>query len=240
MNEADAHEFSLLKTELATLAREIKADRERLERNERKLALLNGRLEKLEKTYSGRDVVFAAPREKKIAAHSAASAATRNATAKTADSRPTMALGSGAAKSGVSGFKFVDAYNAIYAEGKSSFEMRRAREDFLRTFKVRAFGCVNYEARMENTALAPVFRDAPSPAEGNFWAMPVQGDKYAVLPNQKLNYEGQIHETGGMKEAFKSNFGGGTYAHIRAVKPAVFSANGGAWTLCARGEILLS
>lgn len=130
--------------------------------------------------------------------------------------------------------EFVAEYNAL--QKKTGLEARTAKQDFIKKFAVKAFNCTNFEARMNDPALAPVFSDAESPAMGRYWAYAVRGDIFAVVPN--INpYEAQNHTAGAMGEVFASNFANGsTYRSIAVVKPALFK---GEWQLDERGELKL-
>lgn len=133
---------------------------------------------------------------------------------------------------------FVEAYNSLMqrAKGMQGMEVKNARTGFISQFGVRAFKCVNFQSRVSHPELPPQFADE-SPVTGSFWAIPIQGDRYAVVPNLKT-YEAQIHDTGGMKEAFHSNFiPGKTFNSIMVVRPAIFAAG---WTLRELGELRLS
>ena len=137
-------------------------------------------------------------------------------------------------------FKFVNEYNAIDVPGKSSYDIKNARDAYIKNFRITGFSCTNYEIRMNSPETAPQFRTDSSVVRASFWAFHVQETQYAVLPNQKQDYESQIHDAGGMKEAFQSNFAGGAYSHIKVLAPAIFSRSGDTWTLMKRGTLQLS
>lgn len=134
---------------------------------------------------------------------------------------------------------FVAAYNDLMQRVKSmGVAGQDAKKEFVSRFQVRAFSCVNYTERVNRPDLPPRFADASSALTGNFWAFPVRGDTFAVVPNIKT-YEGQLHDTGGLKEAFISNFmPGKTFQSIYVVRPAIFGVG---WaSIVQQGELRLS
>ena len=133
---------------------------------------------------------------------------------------------------------FVDAYNSLLQRVKSmpGMEAKNAKNGFVHQFGVQAFKCVNYQNRVGHPEIPPQFAEDTA-VTGSFWAVPFRGDSFAVVPNLKT-YEAQIHDTGGMKEAFRSNFvSGKTFNSIVVVRPAIFATG---WTVLEPGELRLS
>ena len=130
---------------------------------------------------------------------------------------------------------FVQEYNALMSQRNNSMAARDAKRQFVQDNRLRGFDCVNYEARMNHPEQAPIFAENGNPAQAYFWALQLQGDQYAVVPNLKA-YEGQVHQTGGMKEVFDSNYQAGSYAGIMVLKPAIFS---GLSQLLQKGQLRL-
>ena len=130
---------------------------------------------------------------------------------------------------------FVDEFNAL--NDLSGFDARNARRQFVEKFHVQAFSCSNYEYRMTHPDTPPEFQDESS-GKGTFWAIPSK-ENFSVVPNLKT-YEEQYHLTGGMQEAFESNFTGGrTYGKIQLIRPAVFAKDLNGWRIIRRGELKL-
>lgn len=127
-----------------------------------------------------------------------------------------------------------------FAEEYNDIALGASGEAFAAKYSLRFFGCANVGVRINRPEAAPIFTDAPSAAKGDFWAMPLKGDQFAVMPNPLIPYDATRHKSAGMLEAFSSNYRGGTFRHIKLVRPAVFSASGYVWKLLNRGEILLS
>lgn len=129
-------------------------------------------------------------------------------------------------------------YNAL-AE-KSGYELKQAREEFVSKYNVRAFKCTNFEARMENHALPPKFTEATMTFGGEYWAVPVQENKFFVFPNIKT-YTDDFHAARAMGEIFKSDFKAGTtYEKITVNEPAVFECAGTVWNLKIQGILHLT
>ena len=133
------------------------------------------------------------------------------------------------------GTGFVNDFNAL--EKLSGFSSRRARENFLRRHKVRAFTCNNVEERMNRPNLAPKFVET-SAAGGDFWACAVAENIFAVVPNVRT-YTENHHAERALGVVFESNFSGGTYSRLRVERPAVFEFMGGEFRLKHAGKIVL-
>ena len=130
---------------------------------------------------------------------------------------------------------FISEFNAL--SELTGYESRTARRNFVEKFEVQAFSCSNYEYRMTHPDAKPEFKDESS-GKGTFWAIPA-GEKFFVVANLKT-YEEQYHLTGGMQEAFVSNFiGGRTYDKIQLIKPATFVKDLNGWKILSRGELKL-
>ena len=109
--------------------------------------------------------------------------------------------------------------------------------EFAAKFNLRAFSCANIGVRINRPEAAPIFTDAPATERGDFWAKPLKGEQYAVMPNPMLMYDENRHRAGGLVDAFSSNYRGGTFSRIRLVRPAIFAAEGYVWKIVSRGEI---
>ncbi len=136
---------------------------------------------------------------------------------------------------------FLENYNSLSSMNLSGFEDKKVRMEFIAKYKIKAFSCVNYDERMRQPNVDPVFLDAETTAGGKYWAMKLANQElYYVVPNPKGTYESQLHGTGGMKEAFRSNYQEGSYEHIEALQPAEFSYLNGHWNILKPGKIRLS
>ena len=111
--------------------------------------------------------------------------------------------------------------------------------EFAQKFNLRAFSCANIGVRINRPEAAPIFTDAPNAVRGDFWAKPLKGDQYAVMPNPMLMYDENRHRAGGLVDAFSSNYRGGSFTRVQLIRPAVFSAEGYVWKIISRGEIRL-
>ena len=132
----------------------------------------------------------------------------------------------------ISSFAFIDAYNSLSSSGN----FRQARDEFITRFKARGFSCKNFYERTNQPSITPVFEDSSSPQVGNYLAIPLKDNKYAVLPNI-MTYNENDH--GAMDYVFKSNFDGSVYSKISVKSAAIFEYAGGNWKRINMGELLL-
>ncbi len=135
------------------------------------------------------------------------------------------------------GENFVNDFNAL--EKLSGFSARQAREKFLKRYNVRALICANVEERMNRPKLAPKFSEAASVAGGDFWAVEIEKNLFAVVPNLKT-YTENHHAERAFGIVFESNFDGGTYSRLRVERAATFEIVGGKWKLKSAGKIILN
>ena len=127
---------------------------------------------------------------------------------------------------------FVKAFNSLANQG--GFSAKKARDEFVQKYRVRAFNCTNFEARMNDPIPPPVFGET---ANGEYWAIPFTDNSFFVFPNVK-SYSDNHHTARAMGEVFKSNFAsGGTYSKITVEKPAVFECAGNVWTFKRQGKL---
>lgn len=129
---------------------------------------------------------------------------------------------------------FIEDFNAL-ADFKG-VEYRKRREEFFAKYQIKGFTCQNFNERMNNPNLEPVFESLPNPINCDYWAYEISSDKFAVVPNIK-DYNENCHIPRAMIEVFNSNFAGGIYANIRVLNPAIFN---GMWHLDEKGELVLS
>lgn len=134
---------------------------------------------------------------------------------------------------------FVHEYNAIENSGKTSYELKNSRSEYFQKCSMTGFYCENHEKRMNDPTAPPIFKTATSQEKSSFWAMHLREQSYAVVPNPKGGYESQLHEAGAMKQAFDSNYQGGSYSRINVDQPAVFNRSGDQWILVSKGRLRL-
>lgn len=134
---------------------------------------------------------------------------------------------------------FLNEYNTL--SHLAGYEGKTARDAFVHKHNIRFFTCTNYDLRMRQNSLPPVFQATNSSSSGTYWALQIdrQGG-YIVVPNPSLNYENQIHSVGGMKEAFQSNYDSGSYGHIEVLRPAIFRCVNENWSIQQPGQLRLS
>ena len=133
------------------------------------------------------------------------------------------------------GEDFLRDYN-IWQSKTDGFEKINARKDFIAKYKVRYFNCVNYNERMNQPKLPPIFEE--SPASGDYWAIQTAGNIFKVVPNVK-SYNDNYHVARAMCEVFDSNFDAGNYSNIQLERAAEFTNSGQNWTLIRKGKLVL-
>ena len=115
---------------------------------------------------------------------------------------------------------------------------RKARSDFQEKYGVVEFSCINAEQRMKSNE-PPVFYTVSS--KGDFWAIASNACKglFFVYPSATLSYEVQAHTTGGMKEAFDSNYRPGVQkdGDFSVDRPAFFIQDGNGWHIRNKGKL---
>ena len=128
----------------------------------------------------------------------------------------------------------VDEYNSISNQGISE-----SRDSFASKHKVVALTCTNAAERLNNMMLAPKFERAASVNSGEYWAVPLRENLYAVVPNIRV-YTQSLHFVRAMGVIFKSNFESGTvHDKIFVQRPAIFAFDGSIWKFVQAGELRL-
>lgn len=117
--------------------------------------------------------------------------------------------------------KFAEAYNQFLQTKVTGMGARNLKERFLQEYQIVGFSCVNYEDRMSNPDIQPLFQINENQKEAHYWACPLGGNLYAVVPNSR-EYEMQKHTTVGYGKVFHSNYAGGVYHSITVIQPAIF------------------
>lgn len=131
---------------------------------------------------------------------------------------------------------FVAEFNSLAS--KDGFDLKKSRDEFVQKYKVRAFNCTNFEARM-NKPVQPEFAESTSVPSGEYWAVNISGNLFAVFPNVKT-YSDNYHLSRAMGNVFDSNFSlGSTYNKIFVEKPAIFECVGNIWRLKEKGRLNL-
>lgn len=124
---------------------------------------------------------------------------------------------------------------SLYRNASPAF--RNKRSEFMSRFEVVELACINTKERIY-THEAPIY--APK-ANGDFWAIPVGlQDLYIVYPRATLDYEVNVHTTGGMSEVFNSNFRKEIkYNGFDVSAPAWFVSKSPSWECKKEGQLEL-
>ena len=102
----------------------------------------------------------------------------------------------------------------------------QSRGAFARKYNVMAFSCTNANERLNNSSLKPQFGGVSSINSGEYWAVPLGENRYAVFPNVKA-YSWNIHSLRAMSYFFNAvNFDAdSTYNKIFVDSPAEMYGN---------------
>ena len=132
---------------------------------------------------------------------------------------------------------FVEEFNQLAANMKTVGASETC-EKFVAGKKITLLMCLDPAAEL-NGQPSPKFVAVKSVPVSAFWAWPLPGvaDRYAVVPNPSIPYEKKIHEEGGMKETFASNFETGICRKIEVRMPALFQNVNGNWIIDQPGII---
>ena len=130
---------------------------------------------------------------------------------------------------------FINEYNE-FAQKLSGEGTEKICGQFLRQHHLIALTCIKHDSG--DVEFSPVQNEA----EGKYWAwaMPNAGI-YAVVPNPHAKLNQEMHEMGGMKETFASNYkDGAKYKYGLVTQPAMVFDNHGKWTINRPGVIKLN
>lgn len=132
--------------------------------------------------------------------------------------------------------KFVTDYNNL-AKSMNVPKAEEACANFVKSYDLHLLICVD-SADAGNT---PVYAPVDKMEISNFWAWNMTGmpEDFAVVPNPLLGYDDKLHNHGGMKETFASNYESGSYQEIQVKLPAHFIQRMGAWKIMQPGVIRL-
>ncbi len=134
---------------------------------------------------------------------------------------------------------FVDDYNHL-ARSMDIPEAEKACENFVKIQKITMLMCLDHAAQLDGKP-APKFVPVTNVSASVYWASPLPGvaDRYAIVPNPLIVYDEKMHEEGGMKETFASNYESGTCKHMDVKLPALFHNASGNWVIDQPGMIHL-
>lgn len=135
--------------------------------------------------------------------------------------------------------QFIDDYNNLAA----SMDIPKAAEacaNFVKSNKLQMLICVEPH-NTETGRKTPLYAPVDEPDISSFWAwlVPGQEEDFVVVPNPLQEYDEKLHNNGGMKETFASNYETGSFHHIKVKLPAHFQHKLGAWSITQPGVIRL-
>ena len=134
---------------------------------------------------------------------------------------------------------FLADYNLLAAslDGPQSQE---ACDRFFALRQLKGLICLD-PAAQEGGKPAPKFVEVAQAAKSAYWALSIgEGDKqFAIVPNPAKGYTKSLHEKGGMKETFASNFEEKDVPRLQVKLPALFSHEAGTWKITQPGIVKL-
>ena len=114
-----------------------------------------------------------------------------------------------------------------------------AREQFRGRYQAIRLSTVNAVERRQNPTIEAEYREA---SDGDFFAYPVGGGEYVVVPSLGLTIESVGYTAGALGEVFRETQGydpKNFYSRYRVRQPAVFRRDGDCWALESPGELEL-
>ena len=134
---------------------------------------------------------------------------------------------------------FLADYNLL-AASLDGPQGQEACDRFFALHQLKGLICLD-PAAQENGKPAPKFVEVAQAAKSAYWALAIgEGDKqFAIVPNPVKGYTKNLHEKGGMKETFASNFEEKDAPRVQVKLPALFSHEAGAWKITQPGIVKL-
>lgn len=118
-------------------------------------------------------------------------------------------------------------------------EAGEKRKEFFTKYRGIALCCINADERRQNDTIPIKFGNAGTYGSADYWAFPNNMEGYLVFPRPGKQYEEAVHNTGGYKEVFDSEYiPGKYYKTIEVLLPATFSKIT-EWQLKKKGKLLL-
>lgn len=134
--------------------------------------------------------------------------------------------------------QFIDDYNNLAASMNVPRAMQ-ACENFVKIHKLATL--IFYERDKVTDQMK--FAMVKEVMQSVYWAKMVPGEagRYVVVPNPMAAYTSDLHDNGGMKETFASNYEkGGLYHQYQVKLPAMFKATLGNWRVDKPGLLRLT
>lgn len=136
---------------------------------------------------------------------------------------------------------FLADYNLLAASLDGPQQGQEACDRFFALRSLKGLICLDPAAKQDDGKPAPKFVEVGQAGKSNYWAWRIDeaSARYAVVPNPLKGYTKNLHDKAGMKETFASNFETKDAARLQVKLPAIFSADGGHWTILQPGIVKL-
>ncbi len=141
------------------------------------------------------------------------------------------------ARQGPAWQEFIDKYNAL-AANMDVPRVMEVCEGFVKQNRLATLVFAERDKLTDQMKFAIVEKVPQSV----YWAKMIEGEvgRYVVVPNPMVKYDNDLHENGGMKETFASNYAkGGHYNRYQVKLPALFRAKLGNWRIDKPGLLEL-
>lgn len=129
-------------------------------------------------------------------------------------------------------------YNSLAASMKAP-RAEEACKAFVAKYHIQLLTTTEHKVQGTDGKLVPQFVMAVTLNDSTYWgwALPGQPDMAVVVPNPLHGYDQQLHEEGGMKETFASNYETGSYTELTVKLPAEFRIADQTWLIQQPGVL---
>lgn len=135
---------------------------------------------------------------------------------------------------------FVADYNLLAATIDGPEHGQDACDKFFERYGLKGLICLDPAAEHEGKP-APKFVEVGAAAKSTYWGLDYDhdGQHFAIVPNPTKGYTKDLHENGGMKETFASDYEDKDADHLQVKLPALFSLENGHWLISQPGIVKL-
>ncbi len=134
---------------------------------------------------------------------------------------------------------FLADYNLLAASIDTPQTSQEACDRFFALRSLKGLICLDPEAEVSGKS-APKFVEVAQAEKSAYWAFAFDdGGMFAVVPNPVKGYTKNLHEKGGMKETFASDFDDKDVPRVQVKLPAIFTHDNGTWIIAQPGIVKL-
>ena len=134
---------------------------------------------------------------------------------------------------------FLADYNLLAASIDTPQTSQEACDRFFALQNLKGLICLDPAAQVDGKA-APKFVEVAQAEKSAYWAYAFdEGKMFAIVPNPVKGYTKNLHEKGGMKETFASDFDDKDVPRVQVKLPALFTHENGTWVIAQPGIVKL-